>query len=411
MNPRWFVGLASASSAEGVDAALLALDGIGLDLRIRRLETLRHPYDEEITRTLRQALRPEAQPAAPLGRVHRILGETFAAATLALLARVPMDAFEIQCIACPGHTVWHDTDSRLPTTLPVGMAAVVAERLGVTVLSDLRARDLATGGHGSPLAALPDFLLFRHPNENRVLLHLGGVTRIVYLPATSQSAELLGWEAGPCNSLLDALMRHMTSGRERFDSGGKHAVQGKCNEALLAEWLGHPFLQRRPPRTLPRHLFADDFAAEAVRHARASQITLHDLLCTATHFVARCIGDSLRRWLPPGQRLDRVLLSGGGVRNGLLWHRLAQHFGNVPMERTDAHHIPAGFRKAVSYGLHAALFLDGVPANVPSVTGAAGARLLGSLTPGSPSHWARTLAWMAAQSSPLPLAEDADAEW
>jgi anhydro-N-acetylmuramic acid kinase len=281
------------------------------------------------------------------------------------------------------------------------MPAVIAERTGVTTVSDFRSRDVAAGGQGVPLAALLDYLLFRHPQESRLLLHLGGLARIVYLPAGGRLHDIVGFEAAPCNVLLDALMRQLTGGREAFDTGGKHAVQGRCVEALLQRWLCHPCLQRRPPRSLPRHSFGSAFAAQAIEEARELRVGLHDLLCTATHFVARGVAGSVRRFLPRERQVDRVLLSGGGTRNGLLWALLAQAFHDVPIARTDTVGIPAEARKAFGFGGLAALTIDGVAASVPSATGAVASRLLGNLTPGNSSNWARCVAWMAAQTSHL----------
>jgi anhydro-N-acetylmuramic acid kinase len=222
----------------------------------------------------------------------------------------------------------------------------------------------------------------------------------VFVPAGCRIQEVVGFEASPCNVLLDALMGHVTGGKSSFDPGGKHAVQGKCIDALLQNWLNHPYLQRRPPKGLPRHLFGDEFAAAAVQQLRQIGGSLHDLLCTATHFVARGITTAVRRFLPSSPRIDRILLSGGGVRNGLLWRLLEQPFEGVPLQRTDEAGVPADVRKALSFGMLAALTLDGVPASIPSATGAAGSRLLGSITPGSSINWARCLAWMAAQTAP-----------
>jgi anhydro-N-acetylmuramic acid kinase len=273
-------------------------------------------------------------------------------------------------------------------------------------VSDFRGRDVAGGGLGAPLAALTDHLLFRRPGESRLLLHLGAAARVVLLPAGGRPSEVVGFEAGPCGMLLDGLMRRLTGGRETFDAGGKHAVQGRCVESLLARWLEHPYLQKRPPKCLPRQAFGEDFVGEAVRQARECGGGLHDLLCTATHFVARGVARSLRRFLPGGRSPDRALLSGGGVRNGLLWRLLEQQLPGVPLARTDEAGVPADAREATSFALLAALTLDGVPGNVPAATGAAGARLLGSLTPGSSANWARCLAWMAAQSAPPAPAAD-----
>lgn len=164
-------------------------------------------------------------------------------------------------------------------------------------------------------------------------------------------------------------------------------------------WLAHPLLQRRAPCSLPPQGFGDGFVRQTLQQAVERRWGLHDLLCTATHFVARAIQRAVGRLLPvaPG----RVLLSGGGVRNGLLWHLLGQQFAGVPLERIDGHGVPSGVRKAVTYGGLAALTVDGVPANLMTVTGAAGARLLGSLTPGSTGNWAHCAAWMATQTAPL----------
>lgn len=401
MSTRWFIGLASGSSADGVDAALLETEGVGLELRVKPLHALHQPYGKELRELIQRVSGPVPSEVRQVSLLHRLLGETFAAAARQVVDRISFSLNKVMTVGCPGHTVWLDAEGRFPSTLGLGMAAVVAERTGITTLSDFRARDLAAGGQGVPLAALADYLMFRHPTETRVLIHLGGLARVVFLPGGCRLHQVMGFEAGPCNVLLDALMRQVTGGRESFDPGGKHAVQGRCIEPLLREWLAHPALQRRPPKGVPRHVFGPEFAAHAVQQARQRGWSLHDLLCTATHFVAQGITTSLRRFLPPGQPVQGVLLSGGGVRNGLLWHLLEQQFAGVPLDRTDKHGIPADARKALAFGLLAALSVDGVAANVPSATGASASRLLGSVTPGAAANWARCLAWMAGQTAHL----------
>src|SRR5262249_31585454 len=143
------------------------------------------------------------------------------------------------------------------------------------------------------------------------------LTRVTSLPAGGRLPEMIAFEASPCSLLLDTLMWHLTNGREMHDFGGKHAVQGRCLEPLLQSWLDHPFLQRRPPRSVNRHQFNEEFVVRVVQQARELQGTLHDLLCTATHFVARGLTEAVKRFLP-SLAFDRFLLSGGGVRNGFL---------------------------------------------------------------------------------------------
>ncbi|MGE3807095.1 MAG: anhydro-N-acetylmuramic acid kinase [Gemmataceae bacterium] len=404
--PRWLIGLASGSCADGVEAALLEVEGVGLNLNVRPIHSVQQVYPRDLRALVMQACSPAPCEVKQVSLLHRLLGETFAAAARHVADKASFSLQRVQCIGCPGHTIWHETEGRFPSTLNLGMAAVIAERTGVTTVSDFRSRDLAAGGQGVPLAALADYLLFRDADEDRLLLHLGGLARVVFMPAGGRLPDMVGFEAGPCNVLLNALMHQLTSGRESFDPGGRHAVQGRCIEPLLSKWLAHPYLQRRPPKSLPRHAFGADFARQTVQQAVQKGWGLHDVLCTATHFVARGIADALERFLP--RRLDdrpplRVLLSGGGVRNGLLWHLLEQQLAGITLERTDACGIAADVRKPLAFGVLAALTMDGVAGNVPSATGAGGGRLLGSITPGSAANWSRCLSWMSAQTAlPVP---------
>jgi anhydro-N-acetylmuramic acid kinase len=394
MSTRWIIGVSSGCNAPGVDAALLEIEGAGIDLRVRLLHALHQVYPRDLRELIDRVSGSAPVGLKQVGLVHRLLGETFASAARQVADQASFSLQKVQCVGCPEHTVWHEPEGRFPTTLGLGMAAVIAERTGITTLSDFRSRDVAAGGQGVPLAALADYLLFRHADEHRVLIHLGGLATLVYVPAGAKVQQVLGFEAGPCNGFLDGLMRQLTGGREAFDPGGKHAVQGCCIEPLLERWQTHPYFQRRPPKSLPRHRFGEDFIVQAVHQARQMRWSLHDLLCTATHFVAHGITSAVQRYLPRGTPA-RVLLSGGGVRNGFLWHLIEQKLQGGTLAKTDEAGVPVEARKAMSAGILAALLLDAVPGNVPEATGAAGARLLGSLTPGSGANWARCVAWMA----------------
>lgn len=401
MNTRWIIGLAPGSSADGVDAALIEAHGAGLELQTRPTQVHHLTYPPDLRNLLLQLAAPGEADFKKLCLLHRLLGETFAAAAREVADRASFNLHKVQCLGCPGHTVWHETEGRFPSTLGIGMPAVIAERTGVTVVSDFLARDVAAGGQGMPLTALVDALLFQDPAENRLLVHLGSAARITFLPAGGRTHDVVGFEAGPCSVLLDELMRQLTGGREAFDAGGKHAVQGRCIESLLERWLAHPYLQRRPPKCLSRAAFGADFARQAVQSAQQMHGSLHDLLCTATHLVASAVTGALQRFLPRHQGPLRIFLSGGGVRNGLLWHLLEQQLANLAsLEKLEALGMPGEARKPLAFGMLAALTIDGVPANVPAATGAAGTKLLGSLTPGSSVNWARCLSWMAAMTAP-----------
>jgi anhydro-N-acetylmuramic acid kinase len=400
MSKRWIIGLASRSSGEGVEAALVEAEGAGLNLQTRLLYSFHQPLAGELRELLNHFGPAASLEVRKVSLLHRVMGETFAGAARQVADRASFSLQNVCCIGCPGHMVWQDPEGRFPSTLELGMATVVAERTGVTTVSDFRTRDLVAGGQGAPLSALADYLLFRHPHENRILIHLGGTASLIYLPANGKVHDVLGFEAGPCNRLLDELTRQMTGGRESYDPGGKHAVQGRCVESLLEQWCSSPYLKRRPPKTMSRHGLGEDLVSQAVQLAREGRCQLHDLLCTATHFVALNITLSMQRFIPKNGGSTRVLLSGGGIRNGFLWHLLEQQLAPIPLVKIDETGIPSDGRKPVESAVLAALTVDAVPANLPSVTGSAGGRLLGSITPGSPTNWARCLAWMHSQTPP-----------
>jgi anhydro-N-acetylmuramic acid kinase len=404
MKERWYIGLSASESLFGVDAALVRVEGQGTELALR-LDHYHHvPYARELRELLRQVRTATTIELRHLGTLHRVLGETFALAVRQSLEQRRLPQHEIFCIGCPGQELWHDAENRFPAHLSLGMASVLAERTGLTTLTDFAGRDLAVGGHGWPLTTLVDVLFFHHPGEHRLLLHLGSVASVLSLPAQRlpHGRNVIAFQAAPGTGLLDGLMRLLTNGREDVDSGGKHAVQGRCLEPLLERWLQHPFLQRRPPRCVPRNEFGPDFLNQAVEQAKQIEGNLHDVLCTMTHFVARALLQAIATHVPTPPA--RILLSGRGVRNGFLWHLLEQNFGSVPMEKIETHGIPTEARKAVAFAGLAALTMDGVPVNIPGVTGATGPRLLGQFTPGSSGNWARCLAWMARQNAPLQAA-------
>ena len=402
MATRYLIGLSSGSSLNGVDAALVRLDGVGLRLAARLDQFLHWPYPRELRDMLVRADSADDALLRQAALLHRLLGETYAGAARKLTEAARLAANEVLCIGCSGHALAHDPEGRYPTTLNLGMTSVVAERTGITTISDFRSRDLVLGGQGVPLTPVVDHLLFHDAAESRVLVHLGGLATVLALPAAGTPKDVIGFHAAPCCLLLDGFMQHLTNGREPYDAGGKHAVQGRCIEPLLQRWLAHPLLLRRPPKTISRLDFGPEFIQQAVAWAQQTKNSLHDLLCTAAHFVVRAIVDALRRFIP-GQPA-RVLLSGGGTRNGFLWRLLEQQLAPLKVEKIDNYGIPAEARKAVAFAALAALALDGVPANLPSVTGASGPRLLGTFTPGAPPNWARCLAWMARHAATPPVA-------
>jgi anhydro-N-acetylmuramic acid kinase len=368
---RTLIGVSVGSAGQGADAALVRAAGIGLDLtpRVEKAARVTFPPSSDLTRAI-------AETAA------------HAARTVAVQAGVsPRDVFALGLLSparSDAPVVWGEVADR------------VAEQTGLTVVHAFRSRDRAAGGSGHPVAAAADHLLFHHDSESRLLIHLGAVASVLLLPAGGKVSAALGFEAGPGNQFLDALVSHGTRGRDALDPGGKKAVQGCRLDPLLEHWRDHPYLTRRPPKAVHAEAFGAKFVASAFDDAKRLGAGLPDLLCTATHLVARSIGDAVRAWLPAGS--PRVLLSGGGVRNGFLWSLVARQFDGRVIGKTDDAGVPALARRAAAAGVLAALACDGVTGNLPLLTGAAGGRVLGQIVPGDARNWARVAAWVADQT-------------
>ena len=362
---RLVLGVALGSTSTAADAVALRVEGVGL--------------------ALRSVIAGHARAALPADVRDALAHPTRAADALAeqlanLLSRATLAAGEsVQSPLVVGLTASLDC------------AEALAELAGITVASHFSRRDRALGGRPALIGAAADWLLLHSPETPRTLIHLGGVTTLLHLPANAPLKTVVGLTAGPGHRLLDDLISLGTRAREHADLGGIRAVQGKCLEPLLADWLRLPRLSAPPPRPVSAAHFGGPFLTESFDRARADSATLNDLLCTATHLIARATADAARRWLPP---LGEVFVSGNGSRNGFLRQRLAAEL-EVEVQPLDRLGLPATARAAATSALLACLLIDGVPGNLPHLTGATGSRLLGHLTPGTPRNWALVTRWLA----------------
>jgi anhydro-N-acetylmuramic acid kinase len=276
----------------------------------------------------------------------------------------------------------------------------LAEATGMNVIDSFPARDVAGGGCGGPLTALPVWVLLRDHLRNRVLLDLGRTVRLTYLPASSverAETDILAFEVGPGASLLDSLAQRLSGGQQPFDPGGRLAVQGKRIPELIEHWMADPYFECPPPRWHPRGVRPERFLTDGVQMAVASDWSVRDLLCTATHFVAEMTARTLQR-LPKATGIDEIIVTGGGQHNGLLLHEIGR-WTKLPLLRLEELHISGDAWEAAAAALLAMLHLDRVAANPTSITKTASPRLLGRLTGGSPQNWQMLLDACAGGSS------------
>jgi anhydro-N-acetylmuramic acid kinase len=365
------VGLMSGTSLDGVDAALVRIES---PTHATLLDFVTRPYDDTERGEVRAALAPGARSdAAAFARLHVRIAEWAADAVQILLAQSRTPASELGFIAFPGQTVWHEPPT---VTWQLGEPAVLAERFGVRVVSNFRPRDVAAGGQGAPLVPMADVLLFAAPDRPRVLLNLGGMANITYVPRRAQEDGVFAFDTGPGVAVIDAIAR-LVDGRRSYDRDGLIAAKGKPDETVLAELLGDPYFVAAPPKSTGRERYGDDYARELHRRVPGA-----DGVATAVELTARTVAGAVGRSVPGDAE---VVASGGGCHHPGLMAALARHLdaleGSHPLRRFDELFFPGDAKEAVAFALLGYLTLHGQPGNVPAATGASGSRVLGSVTP------------------------------
>jgi anhydro-N-acetylmuramic acid kinase len=386
----------SGTSMDGIDAALLDLedgddsdDGEAGEGGGDPRGTLEGFVTVEYGAVRREALRDAVDrgDAPALCRLHACLGEWLAEAVHALLAATGVNAAAVDVIGCHGHTVWHSppTEGRRGETLQLGDPATLAARTRIPVVSDFRSADVAAGGHGAPLVPWPDRVLLSVPGRRRALQNLGGIGNVTWLPPRGAPEPPVAFDTGPGNVLMDLAARRASAGRLDCDRDGVLAARGRVDEGLLARLMGHPFLSLEPPRSTGREAFGpalvDGLASERGLEDGAGEEEWADLLATLSAFTARTVAGACRRWILP-LGLDEMVVTGGGARNPELVRRIRQEMEPVPVGTgAEALGMDPDAREAAAMAVLAWAHVRGVPGNVPSVTGAERAVVLGALTP------------------------------
>ena len=381
------VGLMTGTSADAVDAALVRFDGLGLATTHELLVYRESPLDASLRREILEVAGATSLPPERLMRLDAALGDCYAAAVLELLAAAGADPSEVDAIGCHGQTVRH-----LPRTagglgalsLQIGAAAVLAESTGIAVVSDFRTRDTAAGGEGAPLVPLADWWLCRSSRESRALLNLGGIANLTFLPRNGSLADVLAFDTGPGNAVLDALATRMSGGEERRDESGVRSARGRASEALLAELLADPFFGHPPPRSTGRERFGQGYARDLWARGRALGNSDDDLMATAVELTAASVADAVTRFLVPRGGVEAVYASGGGVRNATLMAALTRRLAPARLASSESIGVPADGKEALAFAFLAHQTLCGQPGNVPAATGAGHPVVLGHITPGAP---------------------------
>ncbi|MBQ1705139.1 MAG: anhydro-N-acetylmuramic acid kinase [Clostridia bacterium] len=373
------VGLMCGTSADSVDAACVRIEGAPPRLEWTLLSFTSTPVPEDLREKIFKAFRPETGTVDLLCQLNFSLGEIFAEAALSAVRAAGLAPRQTDFIGSHGQTVWHippGSGMGVPSTLQLGSPAVIAQRTGIPVVSDFRARDMAAGGQGAPLVPFVDALLLTHPQKTRAVQNLGGIGNVTYLPA-GRPEDAFGFDTGPANMLLDRAAEVLTGGALRCDLDGKLALAGAPDRALVEKWMTEePYFAQKPPKSTGRELFGVQRCARYLDEmaGRAKE----DILATLTALTARSAADAYRRFLPALP--DEVLLCGGGARNPAVRAMLARELPECRIGLTEDAGLPGDSKEAVAFAVLAYETLHRRPGNLPAATGASEPVILGSVT-------------------------------
>ena len=371
------VGVMSGTSLDGIATALVRLRDDGVQLVAFRQE----PYTAAERGSIIDAMaRGTPRDVAFL---HVALGERFAGAVLALLAQARVSPKDLAFVASHGQTIWHEPGR---ATFQLGDAAVIAERVGVQVVSDFRARDVAAGGQGAPLVPLADVMLFGHEVHGRWLLNIGGMANVTWVPRRGVTEGAFAFDTGPGVAVIDAITRRVDPDAS-FDENGERARRGRPVAKLLEELLADPYFAQPPPKSTGRERFGIEYADTLLARVKKAGGSDNDAVATATALTAETIGRAIAKWGTgdggggTGKDVPEVVISGGGAKNPALVERLAAKVQPRPVVLFDQVFFDGEAKEAVAFAFLGYQTVLGKAGNLPAATGARGPRVLGHITP------------------------------
>jgi anhydro-N-acetylmuramic acid kinase len=365
----YFIGLMSGTSMDGVDAALIEVHDAG----IKTIATLGYPMPAELRKQLLNITHPGENEITRMGQLDNEMGILFANATLALLAKANFAASDIIAIGSHGQTIRHIPDAPFHFTMQIGNPNVIAEMTNITTIADFRRRDMAIGGQGAPLTPTFHNHVFRTVERNRIILNIGGIANISILPANID-LPVTGFDTGPGNCLLDSHMQlHFKD--KTFDNDGEWASSGKINSTLLSSLLSESYLELPPPKSTGRELFNLPWLEKHLQKTNVG-IAAVDVQATLLEYTAQTISQAIATQNING---GEIVVCGGGCHNKALIQRLKELNPHHQLTTTIIYNIDPDFVEAIAFAWMAHATMNKIPCNLPTVTGASKAVILGGV--------------------------------
>lgn len=364
-------GIMSGTSLDGIDVAIADISG----KTVKTVSFASRPYPRRIRARLAAVSNSECH-TSEISRLNFELGELYSKAVIETCASAGVPLESVELAGCHGQTIYHEGSGKLPNTLQIGEASVIAERLGIPVVSDFRTRDIAAGGLGAPLVPLVDYVLLGSATKNRVALNIGGIANITAIPRHAAAEQVIAFDTGPGNMVIDQLVSLHTGGSKTYDRDGRLAAGARVVRSLLDKLLRNPYYAAPPPKTAGREQYGSEF----VRMLLNTGSPVPDLIATATALTAATIALGIRRFAP---ETDEVIVSGGGVHNRQLMAQLEALLAGRRVASSAEFGIDPDAKEAIAFAFLAYRTWRRLPGNLPSATGARHSVLLGKVTYGA----------------------------
>jgi len=375
-------GVMSGTSADGIDVALVRILGGGSKPRFHLLGHDHISYPARVRRAVLAAMNSQRAAVSDLSRLNFLLGELYADAIRK--AQSGIGSGKIDLAGCHGQTIYHQGEAaaflgkRIACTWQLGEGAIIAARLGVPVVSDFRPADMAAGGKGAPLVPFLDYVVFSNGRVGRIVQNIGGIANLTAIPAGAKPEQVMAFDTGPGNMVIDQLMQNLFD--RPYDRNGGVAREGKILQPLLEELLRNPYFRRAPPKTAGREEFGREYVKLFLR--RRGRAPKPDLIATATALTAQSIARAVKSFVLPRAKYRDYIVSGGGSKNGTLMRMLTEETARLglSLRASDDFGIPSQAKEAVAFALLAYQTWHRKPGNIPSATGAGKLAVLGKIS-------------------------------
>jgi len=379
------VGLMSGTSLDGIDAAIVRIEGSGFEAKAELVHFYSTRYEDSLREQLKTLCTIEQSNVALVCGMNFYLGDLLAEAALAAIQDAGLSVSDIDLVSSHGQTVWHiptDDPSSIylqRSTLQLGDISVLAKKTGIPVVGDFRPADMAVGGQGAPLAPYGDFVLFRHSQKARLLQNIGGIGNCAVIPAAAEPGEVVAFDTGPGNMIIDQVVYQLTNGKSTYDDNGDWAASGEAHLGMVDEMMEHPYFAMQPPKSTGRELFGINYAAAFIDKARGLGLKNADIVATATAFTAHTIADSCKQHVLPATKVDEIIVSGGGAFNKTLLRMLQELLPEQQVLTSDDAGVSSDAKEAIIFALLGNDFMYEKCNNLPSSTGASTATVMGKL--------------------------------